>query len=78
MELKEYYQIVPTDDGTTFLCYDKVKNKMFNVHKGDPKNPHTLVFKSKENADKWIEEYKLGNKYKSEPFWSVLDYQTED
>lgn len=73
-ELKNYFHIVPKDDGTTYLCYDKQTNNTYLCGKEKYANPDALVFLSEESANKWIKDHNISENYKVEEFWSTADY----
>lgn len=68
-EFKIYYQIVPIDDGYTFLCQNKNTNELYLRQKSEGKSSESLIFSSRQAAEKWIEQSTILNKrFKVEEF----------
>lgn len=68
-EFKIYYQIVPIDDGYTFLCQNKNTNELYLRRKDEGKSPESLIFSSLRAAEEWIKQSTILNtRFKVEEF----------
>jgi hypothetical protein len=67
--MREYWHIVPINDGCTVLCKD-FNNGFYIGRKEDSlKNEDVLIFVSEQEAQEYINEWFEPGYYRPEEFW---------
>ena len=67
--MREYWQIVPINDGYTVLCRDFNNDFYIGRKEDSSKNKDVLIFASEQEAQEYINEWFESGYYKPEEFW---------